>query len=91
MQHVGVPVGDDLDGGAQRVEVLVLTVEVEHQPGQVAGDGAQLGIVGDAEPRVPAGRVGEIEMRVADTGIDPQAERQVADRGAGASAAVRPS
>ena len=70
MQDVGVPLDDGVDRRAQRVEVLVLTVEVEHQARQVTGDPAQFGVIGDAEARVRASRVGEIEVRIADTGVD---------------------
>ncbi len=86
-----VALGDQVDRRRERVEVLVLAVEVEHETAEVGGDLAQLGVVGDAETRMLARRVGEVEGRVADAGVDAQRRPAGHRPRHGAAAAAPPS
>ena len=81
VEHRSVALGDQVDRRREGVEVLVLAVEMEHETGEVCGDLAELGVVGDAQARMLARRVGEVEGRVADPGVDAQPDWQATDRG----------
>ena len=75
-EHVGVAVGDVASTWAARPSKSSFSqLKWNISPEIDGADGPQRVDVDDAEARVPAGRVGEVERRVADAGVDPQPDR----------------
>ncbi len=79
LEHLAVTVTDVADGTGEAVEVLVLTVEVEHQAAQPGRGRPQVVDINDAQSRVAPCRVGKVERRMADSRVDPQPELRTID------------
>jgi hypothetical protein len=78
-QHVAVLLADVVEVPGQAGEVVVLAVEVEHDPADEACGFAERVGVAHAEAAVLAGGVGEVEVRVADPRVDAHPDLEPLD------------